>query len=282
MLELPGVTHRHVEARGMRFHVAEAGAPDAPPVFLTHGWPQHWWTWRHVIEALAPAYRLIAWDLRGLGWSDPPPDGDYTKTAMADDLLAVMDAMGIERAGLVGHDWGAFSGMIACLRAPERFTGFVSCSVPHLWPRDRFNPRRLVLLGYQLPVSLPWVGEQMMRRGLAVRLLKAGRARGHWTDEDLRAYADVMRGERAATATVGIYRQFLLKELPGLARGAYAHERLTVPTRLLVGTEDVAVKGSSLAGANADDLEVHWIPGVGHFLPDEEPEHVVQHARELL
>ena len=61
-----------------------------------------------------------------------------------------------------------------------------------------------------------------------------------------------------------------------------AHERLTVPTRLLVGTEDVAVKGSSLAGANADDLEVHWIPGVGHFLPDEEPEHVVQHARELL
>ena len=76
--------------------------------------------------------------------------------------------------------------------------------------------------------------------------------------------------------------QFLTKELPGLARGAYAHERLTVPTRLLAGTEDVAVKGSSLAGANADDLEVHWIDGVGHFLPDEAPEHVVQHARELL
>jgi pimeloyl-ACP methyl ester carboxylesterase len=131
-------------------------------------------------------------------------------------------------------------------------------------------------------VSLPWLGEQIMRQGFAARLLKAGRARGHWTDEELRAYDDVMRGERAAQATVGIYRQFLLKELPALARGAYAHERLKVPTRLLAGTEDAAVQGSSLTGANADDLEVHWIDGVGHFLPDEEPEHVVQHARELL
>jgi|tagenome__1003787_1003787.scaffolds.fasta_scaffold20912193_2 pimeloyl-ACP methyl ester carboxylesterase len=281
MLELPGVTHRHVEARGMRFHVAEAGDPQAPPVFLTHGWPQHWWIWRHVIAALQDSHRLIAWDLRGLGWSDAAPDGDYTKTAMADDLLAVMDAVGVERAGLIGHDWGAFSGMIACLKAPERFIGLVSCSVPHLWPRDRFNPRRLVLLGYQVPVSLPWAGERMMRAGFATRLLKAGRARGRWTEEELHAFGDVMREPKAAAATVGIYRQFLTKELPQFVRGAYAGQRLHVPTRVLVGTEDVAVKGSSLAGANADDLEVHWIDGVGHFLPDEEPEHVVQHAREL-
>jgi pimeloyl-ACP methyl ester carboxylesterase len=225
---------------------------------------------------------VFAWDLRGLGWSDPAPDGDYTKTAMADDLLGLMDALEIGRAGLVGHDWGAFSGMLACLKAPERFTGFVHCSVPHLWPRDRFNPRRLLLLGYQVPLSTPFLGERLMRAGFARRLLKAGRARGHWTDEELDAYGDVMRQPKAVAATVGIYRQFLLKELPALARGAYAHERLTVPTRMLVGTEDIAVKGSSLAGANADDLEVHWIDGVGHFLPDEEPEHVVQHARELL
>jgi len=282
MLELEGVTHRHVEARGMRFHVAEAGDPQAPPVVLTHGWPQHWWIWRNVIPALAETHRVHAWDLRGLGWSDPAPDGDYTKTAMADDLLGLMDALEIERAGLIGHDWGAFSGMIACVKSPERFRGFVSCSIPHLWPRDRFNPRRLVLLGYQVPVSTPFVGERLMRRGFATRLIKAGRARGRWTDEELHAYGDVMRREPAVSATIGIYRQFLTKELPGLVRGQYADQRLKVPTRLLVGTEDAAVKGSNLTGANADDLEVHWIPGVGHFLPDEEPEHVVQHARELL
>src|SRR5437588_722181 len=83
-----------------------------------------------------------------------------------------------------------------------RFHGFVSCSVPHLWPRDRFNPRRLVLLGYQVPVSTPFVGERLMRQGFAVRLLKAGRARGRWTGEELAAYGDVMRQEKAARATV--------------------------------------------------------------------------------
>jgi pimeloyl-ACP methyl ester carboxylesterase len=283
MLELPGVTHRHVEARGMRFHVAEAGDPAAPPIVLTHGWPQHWWIWRDVIPALAPAYRLIAWDLRGLGWSDAAPDGDYTKTAMADDLLAVMDAFEIERAGLVAHDWGAFSGMIACLKAPERFRGLVSCAIPHLWPRERLSPKRLLLLlSYQAPLSTPFLGEWLMRQGFGTRVLKAARARGRWTDEELRAYDDVLRKQPAVGATVGIYRQFLFKELPGLARGQYAEQRLTVPTRLLVGTEDRVVKDSDLTGANADDLEVHWIPGVGHFLPEEEPEHVVQHARELL
>jgi pimeloyl-ACP methyl ester carboxylesterase len=282
MLELEGVTHRDVVARGMRFHVAEAGPADAPPVVLTHGWPQHWWLWRNVIPALAKEHRVIAWDLRGLGWSDPAPDGDYTKTAMADDLLGVMDALGIERAGLVGHDWGGFSGMIACVQAPERFTGFVACSIPHLWPRDRFNPRRLVLLGYQVPVSTPFVGERIMRNGFGTRIIKAGRSRGRWTDEELRAYGDVMRQPKAARATVGIYRQFLLKELPAMMRGAYVDKRLHVPTRLVVGTEDIVAKGSTLEGANADDLTVHWVEGAGHFLPDEVPEVVVQHALELL
>jgi pimeloyl-ACP methyl ester carboxylesterase len=74
----------------------------------------------------------------------------------------------------------------------------------------------------------------------------------------------------------------LTKELPGMVRGQYAEQRLSVPTRLLVGTEDVAVKGSSLEGANADNLVVQWVDGVGHFLPDEAPEVVVQAARELL
>jgi len=61
MLELPGVTHRDVNARGMRFHVAEAGPDGAPPVFLTHGWPQHWWMWRHVIPQLATDRKVYAW-----------------------------------------------------------------------------------------------------------------------------------------------------------------------------------------------------------------------------
>src|ERR671916_187124 len=68
-----GVEHRYIEARGLRFHVAEAGAGE--PVVLLHGWPQHWYEWREVIGPLAAHYRVICPDLRGFGWSEAPPGG---------------------------------------------------------------------------------------------------------------------------------------------------------------------------------------------------------------
>src|SRR3954452_9879506 len=74
--ELPyveGIAHRWVDAAGLRVHVAEAG--DGPPLVLLHGWPQHWYAWRHVIPLLSPHYRVICPDLRGFGWTDAPAGG---------------------------------------------------------------------------------------------------------------------------------------------------------------------------------------------------------------
>ena len=69
--------HRFVSANGARFHVVEAGSdPAAPLVVLLHGFPEHWWAWRHQLPALAAAgYRAVAMDLRGAGASDKPPQG---------------------------------------------------------------------------------------------------------------------------------------------------------------------------------------------------------------
>jgi pimeloyl-ACP methyl ester carboxylesterase len=116
-----------VLARGLRFHVAEAGAGD--PVVLVHGWPQHWWMWRHVVPLLAPHARLVMIDLRGFGWTDAPP-GAYDKQTLADDLLAVLDALDLQRVCLMGHDWGAWSGFLACLAEPERFAAFLALGSP--------------------------------------------------------------------------------------------------------------------------------------------------------
>jgi len=85
-----GVTHRYVNAGGVTLHVAEAG--EGPPLLLLHGWPQHWWCWRHLIPRLAPQYRILAPDLRGWGFSDAPP-GDYAKATLAADIVALLDAM---------------------------------------------------------------------------------------------------------------------------------------------------------------------------------------------
>src|SRR5262245_60995746 len=115
--ELPGVAHRFADLRGVRVHYAEAGSGD--PLVLQHGWPQHWWAWREVIGPLAERYRVICPDLRGCGWSSAPARG-YDKATLAEDLLALLDALGLERVRLIGHDWGAFAGYLACIRRPER------------------------------------------------------------------------------------------------------------------------------------------------------------------
>ena len=121
--DVPGVRHAHrTVASGVTLHVAEAGDPDAPAILAVHGWPQHWWLWRDVIPALARTHRVVCPDLRGLGWSGQPADGDFTKARFADDMLALLDLLGIERAGYLGHDWGGWAGWIAALRAPERIS----------------------------------------------------------------------------------------------------------------------------------------------------------------
>lgn len=106
LVPVAGVHQRHVSVNGVRLHVAEAG--HGPPLILLHGWPQHWWCWRHVIPRLAAERRVLAPDLRGWGWSDAPDDG-YAKATFAADILALMDAEHLDRVDLVGHDWGGFA-----------------------------------------------------------------------------------------------------------------------------------------------------------------------------
>jgi len=278
------VSHRTVEANGRRFHVAEAGDPAAPPLVLVHGWPQHWWIWRLVIPELARSHRLLCPDLPGLGWSEPPGHG-YGKEALASDVLAVLDALEIERAGWIGHDWGAFCGQLAALRHPDRLTGLMILSVPHLWPSraDRLNPRRPASLLYQIPLAMPLIGPRMMRAGGARLVLRRARRIGRYTEDELETYDAPMRSPAGQHATTGLYRTFLRRELAPLMAGRYGDAHLRVPALLMMGTRDPIAAGARLDGqaANAPDLRVEWVPGAGHFLPEEAPELIVERAREL-
>src|SRR5262249_28697504 len=109
---VPGVMHGFVNVRGVRLHVAEAGAGD--PVMLLHSFPQHWYAWRHVIPLLAGQYRLICPDWRGFGWSQAPPGG-YDTADRAADILALADALGLRRVRLIAHDWGGHAAFRAAL-----------------------------------------------------------------------------------------------------------------------------------------------------------------------
>jgi pimeloyl-ACP methyl ester carboxylesterase len=277
--ELAGVRHSYIDVNGFRAHIAEAGDPDADPVVMLHGWPQHWWCWHKVIPPLAERYRVICPDLRGHGWSDAP-HGPYDKPQLAKDLIATLDVLGLDRVRLVGHDWGAMTGFLACMNAPERFDRFLALGIaPPFGNRDPKRILDLWRLWYQLPISAPLLGPRLMSREGVIRfaIMTGSHKRGSFTRTDLDLYAQAL-AERPHV-TVSLYRTFLTREIAQIARGRWA-KRLRVPTRIMVGEHEPIGDAERMLDAKqwADDLRVHELPGVGHFTPEEAPEAVSERA----
>jgi pimeloyl-ACP methyl ester carboxylesterase len=270
-----------VEARGLRFHLAEAGEGD-DVVLCLHGWPQHWYEWRFLLPKLAEAgYRAVALDLRGFGWSDAPPDG-YEKENLADDVLAVLDALGLERVKLVGHDWGGWAGYLLCMRAPERFERYLALNIATPWTNPRMVVPEIWRFAYQAVIAAPWLGYRLHRSGtLIAKMLLAGSVvRDYLDSATLHAFADNLAQPDRARAGVQLYRSFLLREQPDLIRGRYARARLTVPTLHLHGTVDFVLPPEILAGwqRHADDMQLELVEGCGHFIADEAPDLVADRA----
>lgn len=270
--DLAGVTHDYVDAGGLRTHVAVAGSEDAPPVVLVHGWPQNWWEWRAIIPALAQRFRVIAPDLRGHGWTDAP-SGGYQKEQLASDLLALLDALGLERVTWIGHDWGGWTGLLAALRAPERFDRMLSVCIPHPWTSP--DPRRLaVMVSYQGPISLPFVGPRVANQ-MVRRILQTGRGRDPLPAADVARFADHLPAE----VTVAMYRTFVTREIVPIARGRYTDQVLQVPTSLLLGARDPVTRGIEPGSVPSQpQLHVEVLDGVGHWVPEQRPQAVIDWA----
>lgn len=288
MPELPGVTHRDVTVSGVRLHVAEAGA--GPPILLQHGWPQHWWVWRRLIGELAVDHRVICPDLRGFGWSDAPP-GRYDKESLATDLLGVLDELGLallgsgERVRLVGHDWGGFVGFLACLRAPERFQSFLALSIVHPWFGTGGgipDPRAFLRLWYQFVVGSPW-GPALLRNESAMRRVFTRAGEGVFDDQTVALYVAALAQPASARASQSLYRTFVTAETLPILRGRYNAERLTVPTRLVVGDDDPVIRAPTLRGFenHADDMTLTWVPDSGHWLPEQRVGRVLEELGRL-
>ncbi|HET9676241.1 MAG TPA: alpha/beta hydrolase [Solirubrobacterales bacterium] len=281
--QIDGVSHRRVRARGIEFHYAEAGSGE-DVVLCLHGWPQHWYEWRHLMPALADRHRVIALDLRGFGWSDAPPSG-YEKEELASDVLAVLDELGIEQVKLVGHDWGGWIGFLLCLREPQRFQRYLALNILPPWTSMRAMAPHLWRFWYQWMIASPGLGYRLHRSGKFVPKVLVGGSvrRDGWDDATVHAFSDTFTEPARARAAVQMYRTFTLREAPAIARGRYADAHLSVPTRLVFGTGDAALNHKLLAGyeRHADQMEVEKVEDCGHFIADEIPELVAVRARQL-
>ena len=274
MPHVPGVEHRQVVVRGLRLHIAVAGSPAGRPVILQHGWPQHWYEWRHLIGPLAEAgHRVVAPDFRGFGWSEYPPDEDFRKETLVDDLIALCDVLGHRRISLVGHDWGGWVGWLLCLRRPDLVDRAVLLSAPPPFPPDRIDPAALGRVGrlaYQIPIAAP-----VPHAAKLAWFQQMGKVVGGRPPDEVEVYAETLMQRSQVRASTLLYRQFLTKELPALLARRYAGQRLSVPVRYLVGSEDrlfyEELVDEPIPHADAD-YQGEVLRGIGHFLADEAPE----------
>jgi pimeloyl-ACP methyl ester carboxylesterase len=260
MPELAGAEHSfHDLPTGVRVHGAAVGPAGAPPILALHGWPQHWWCWREVIAELGGEFRVLCPDMRGFGWSGWPADGDFRKQRVADDAIALLDALGLERVRLVGHDCG-WAAILAAVSAPQRVSSLLALGIGHPWVPRRVAARNAYRFAYMLPLAV-WPGP------LPRTILQTARRDGvGWTPAELDTYLSAL----SPKVTRRLYRSFLTHEL------ATRHGRLTVPARLMIGGREPL--GRYIATRFPGEVEV--VDGVGHFLPEEAPALVARRIRE--
>jgi pimeloyl-ACP methyl ester carboxylesterase len=284
MPHVEGVSHRYVDAGGLRMHVAEAGA--GPTLLLLHGWPQNWYQYRRLIPELAKTHRVIAPDLRGWGWTDAPPGG-YEKRQLVSDVLALIDALDLERPiRLIGHDWGSIIGFMLCQERPELVSRYLALGGAHPWPQlDLKFVYALRWLWYQALISAPVLGQRLVENPAFVRFLYRlwSADPRTWSSAELDALIGQFEEPARARATVLVYRIWVTREAQRLLFATRRQAPLPTPILFLQGERDRCLHPALLRGGrrNAPNMTVEILPGVGHFVPEEAPEIVLTRAKQF-
>jgi pimeloyl-ACP methyl ester carboxylesterase len=246
---------------------------------LLHGFPEFWYAWRRQIPALAEAgFRVVAVDQRGYGGSDRPRDWrDYRIEALAADVAGLIEALGAERAHVVGHDWGAAVAWAIAMLHPERVDRLAILNVPHpeRMMRALRTPRQLAKSWYVFFFQIPWLPETLMRLGGRRTLRGAYKdARpGAFTEADLDRYAEALLAPGALKAGIDWYRAAVRRS----PRSAQALLRPIDAETLVVWGERDRFLGRELAEpdpAFVPRARVVRLPGASHWVQHDEPEAV--------
>jgi pimeloyl-ACP methyl ester carboxylesterase len=281
-----GVRHSFLQANGLRFHLALAGEgnADAPLLLMLHGFPECWYSWRHQLAAFGDRFFCAAPDLRGYGQTDKPRTG-YDLDTLADDVAALVRALGRERAVVIGHDWGGALAWHFARRHPGLLEGLVVLNCP---PPDIMlghflkNPTQLRRSWYMFFFNLPWLPERRLSRDgcrIVPAIFKAGAARREaFSKEDLALFRREMARPGAVRGALSWYRQAFRRMLgpTAIARRLVRRRRrprpITAPGLILWGRDDPFLGQELLDGVTGrfgGPLTVRLLDGCGHWTQQE-------------
>ncbi len=271
---------RHGEAQvgaGVRLHYVEAG--EGPLVVLLHGFPAFWYSWRHQIPALAAAgFHVVAPDMRGYNLSDKPSGWrSYDTDLLADDIAGLIRHFGVERAHVVGHDWGAAVAYALAMRHPASVGRLAILNVPHparLLAAFR-TLKQLRKSWYMFFFQIPVVPERLLARdgySFAKRSLRADAPKA-FSDEDLELYVEAWSQPGALTGMINYYRA-ALRRSPGAALAKMSP--IQAPTLVIWGERD-SYLGAELAEPESRwvaNVRMEWLPESAHWVQLDAPERV--------
>lgn len=265
--EAPGFDHLVVETPGLHTHLAAIG--EGEPVVLLHGFPQHWWQWRAIAPVIAArGYRVLCPDLRGAGWT-VADDPRIERETRLRDLLALFDALHIERAHLVSHDMGVLTAFHLTYDHPERVRTAVQLAVPP--PFMKFSPK--IAPGFRHLPALVWHRPGASLRGTFSEEYVAR----PMSEATIEAHLAPMRRPDIDAAVRPLLRGLVLPEAVRIARGVYRRRRLTVPTLVVFGrqdrpwTEEVLDHLCRNPERYADSVQFANVDDAAHFITDDAP-----------
>jgi 3-oxoadipate enol-lactonase len=253
-----------IKANDIELYYETHGA--GKPLVLISGIGYTLWQWHRMVPYLAEHFQVITFDNRGVGQSDKPA-GPYTAQTLAADTAGLLDALGIEKAVVMGHSMGGFVAQALALDVPERVEKLILCST------NFGGPRHVPVTPEAMKVLTDVSSDPLTRfkNGIAVSTAPGWAARNpeiiqEWVE--WRAANPIEPASYQAQLAIG------LGLLPETAAFEGQLHRLNVPTLILFGVHDRAVPPANaalLAEKIADSIVV-ILPDAGHFFPIEIPE----------
>jgi epoxide hydrolase 4 len=218
---------------------------------LLHGWPEFWLSWAPCMRRLGDRYLLLAPDLRGFGDSEKPTSGPSRAAGPevhAHDVLALLDGLGIERAGIVAHDVGAYVSQALARQHPERVAGlfFFNCPYPGIGRRWA-EAAHLIEIWYQSFHQMPWAANLVGGSRAACRSY-IGHFLRHWAhdphafDDDLEAWVDNFLRPGNLQGGFNWYLSVAAARAAVIREEAPPLPRIELPTRIMWGRHDPILK----------------------------------------
>ena len=268
-------TSRYVDTGDLRLHAVIGG--EGPPLLLVHGWPETWYAWRLLMPALARDFEVIAVDQRGIGLSDKPASG-YDTGTLADDLVALMDALGHQRFALAGHDTGFAISYALAADHPDRVDRVALAEIPG--PPGRLPHRRCSCPRRSTTGS-------GTSRSPASRRCPSRWSRG--TEGVFFGYEFAVQGGKLPAELIDYYVQMLSE--PDVLTGSFGFYRaldatiaqdarrkgrpLAMPVLAIGGAESYGEHVAEAMRLVADDVQSVVIPGAGHWVAEDAPEEML-------